>query len=162
MNEERTPSNDGRPPANDERALAPQWRLEELKAEITEALRTGGSGDGRLIEGRAIAVKASPFRENSARIVVGTSALPPGFVTTPHSHEAEEVAVFLSGSGTVEIDGVPNRVAAGTVLLTPSNSVHVSYSDPGTTPLVALWFYAPPGSEARWLELAEKGIGRKP
>ena len=141
---------------------APQWRLEELQAEITEALRIGGAGDGRLIEGRAIAVKASPIRENSARIVVGTSALPPGFATKPHSHEAEEVAVFLSGSGTVEIDGVPNRVAAGTVLLTPSNAVHISYSDPGSTPLVALWFYAPPGSEARWLELAEKGVGRKP
>ena len=141
---------------------APQWQLDELQAEISEALRTGASGDARLIEGRAIAVKASPFRENSTRIVIGTAALPPGFTTTAHSHEAEEVAVFLSGSGTVEIDGFPNRVAAGTVLVTPSNTVHVTHADPGPTPLVALWFYAPPGSEARWLELAEKGVGRKP
>lgn len=153
---------DAQGPASDGSALAPQWQLEELQAEITEALRTGGSGDARLIEGRAIAVKASPFRANSARIVIGTSALPPGFVTTPHSHEAEEVAVFLSGSGTVEIDGVPNRVSAGSVLLTPSNAVHITRSDPGQTPLVALWFYAPPGSEARWLELAEQGVGRRP
>jgi len=141
---------------------APQWQLDELQAEATEALRTGASGDARLIEGRVIAVKASPFRANSTRIVIGTAALPPGFTTTAHSHEAEEVAVYLSGSGTVEIDGVPSRVGAGTVLLVPSNAVHISHSDPGTTPLVALWFYAPPGSEARWLELAEKGVGRKP
>ena len=140
---------------------APQWQLDELQAEATLALRTGASGDARLIEGRVIAVKASPFRANSTRIVIGTAALPPGFATTAHSHEAEEVAVYLSGSGTVEIDGVPNRVAAGTVLLVPSNAVHISRSDPGSTPLVALWFYAPPGSESRWLELAELGVGRK-
>lgn len=152
----------GRTLPDDTGTPAAQWQLDDLRAEISEALSTGASGDARLIEGRAIAVKASPFRANSTRIVVGTSALPPGFVTTPHSHEAEEVAVFLSGSGTVEIDGVANRVAAGTVLLTPSNAVHVTYSDPGSTPLVALWFYAPPGSEARWLELAEKGVGGRP
>ena len=141
-------------------ASAPHWQLDELQTEITEALRLGSSGDARLIEGRAIAVKASPILTNSTRIVIGTAALPPGYATTAHSHEAEEAAVFLSGSGTVEIDGVAHRVAAGTVLLTPSNAVHVTHADPGTIPLVALWFYAPPGSEARWLELAENGAGR--
>ena len=80
------------------------------------------------------------------------AALPPGFTTRAHSHAAEEVAVFLRGSGRVEIDGVPHRVEAGTVLVTPSDLVHVTHSDPGGEPLVVLWFYAPPGSEARWVE----------
>jgi quercetin dioxygenase-like cupin family protein len=131
--------------------LAPSWQLDELAAEILDALRSGGSGDGKVIDGRALAVKASPMRENSSKITVGTAALPPGFSTLPHSHDAEEVAIFLSGSGRVEIDGVPHPVRQGTVLLTPSGAGHVTISDPGA-PLVVLWFYAPPGSEARWLE----------
>lgn len=128
------------------------WTLDELAEEALEALRLGEYGDGTVIDGRALAVKASPMRSNSAKLVVGTACLPPGFSTRPHSHEAEEVAVVLAGSGRVDIDGTPYRLETGTVLLTPSNSVHVTHSDPGAEPLVVLWFYAPPGSEARWIE----------
>ena len=138
--------------SDDPRAGAPAWDLEALRAEILEALRQGAAGDGQVIDGRALAVKASPMKGNASKIVVGTAALPPGFSTRPHSHEAEEVAIFLSGSGTVDIDGVAHRVRAGTVLLTPSNAPHVTHSDPGEEHLVVLWFYAPPGSEARWIE----------
>ncbi len=132
-------------------AFAPTWQLDELASEILAALRSGGAGDGKVIDGRALAVKASPMRENSSKITVGTAALPPDFRTRPHSHDAEEVAVFLSGAGRVEIDGIPHPVRRGTVLLTPAGTVHVTVSDPGE-PLVVLWFYAPPGSEARWVE----------
>lgn len=130
----------------------PAWQLDDLQAEILEALRGGRFGDGQVIDGRALAVKASPIKDNSSKIIVGTAALPPGFATRPHSHDAEEVAIFLSGSGSVEIDGVPHRVERGSVLLTPSSAPHVTRSDPGDEPLVVLWFYAPPGSEARWIE----------
>jgi quercetin dioxygenase-like cupin family protein len=136
----------------DRAPFAPSWTLKELIAEGLAALAAGQSGDAKLIDGRVLAVKASPMKANSEHITVGTAILPPGFSTRPHTHSAEEVAVFLRGSGRVEIDGVPHEVSAGTVLVTPSELVHVTHSDPGSEPLVVLWFYAPPGSEARWVE----------
>jgi quercetin dioxygenase-like cupin family protein len=142
------PGKTGEPPM----PFAPSWTIAELTAEALEALRTGEAGDGKVIDGRALAVKASPMKANSAKLVMGTACLPAGFSTRPHSHEAEEVAVVLVGSGNVDIDGVRHRVETGTVLLTPSNAVHVTHSDPGDDPMVLLWFYAPPGSEARWVE----------
>lgn len=131
---------------------ASSWDLESLTREIRAALAGSDAGEGKLIDGRALAVKASPMRDNASKLVVGTAALPPGFSTPAHSHEAEEVALVLSGSGSVDIDGIAHRIVTGTVLLTPSNAVHVTHSDPGSEPLVILWLYAPPGSEARWVE----------
>jgi quercetin dioxygenase-like cupin family protein len=132
--------------------FAPTWTLDELTAEALAGLATGVSGDASRIDGRALAVKASPMKGNSEYMVMGMAALPPGFSTRAHSHAAEEVAVVLQGSGRVDIDGVAHPLSAGTVVLTPSNLVHVTHSDPGGGPLVVLWFYAPPGSEARWVE----------
>ncbi len=128
---------------------APLWNIDQLAEEIRTALAEGGYEDGNLIEGRALAVKASPERDNSSKIVMGTVALPPDFTTVPHSHESEEVAIVISGSGVVEIDGEPHPMEEGWVLLTPSNAHHVTTSGPDG--LVMLWFYAPPGSEVRWL-----------
>jgi quercetin dioxygenase-like cupin family protein len=131
--------------------FAPSWTLDGLIEEALAGLEQGEVGDAKLIDGRALAVKASPMKGNSEHIVTGMAALPPGFTTRAHSHAAEEVAIFLRGSGRVDIDGVPHRVQAGTVLVTPSDLVHVTHSD-ADEPLVVLWFYAPPGSEARWVE----------
>ena len=139
--------------ANDRRSpFAPSWTIDELTAEVLAGLESGEAGDAKRIDGRALAVKASPMKGKSEYIVTGMAALPPGFTTKAHSHSAEEIAVFLRGSGSVDIDGVRHPVSAGTVLVTPSDLVHVTHSDPGTEPLVVLWFYAPPGSEARWVE----------
>jgi gentisate 1,2-dioxygenase len=132
--------------------FVPSWSFDELIAEALMGLEQGEHGDARRIDGRALAVKASPMKGNSQHIVTGMAALPPGFSTRAHSHSAEEVAVVLRGSGRVDVDGVPHPVRAGTVLVTPSELVHVTHADPGDEPLVVLWFYAPPGSEARWVE----------
>lgn len=132
--------------------FAPTWTLAELTAEILAGLADGESGDAKRIDGRALAVKASPLKGNAEHIVTGMAALPPGFSTRAHSHSAEEVAVVLQGSGTVEIDGVAHPVETGTVLVTPADLVHVTHNGSVTEPLVVLWFYAPPGSEARWVE----------
>lgn len=125
------------------------WLLSDLAEEIEKALAEGGAGDGRLVEGRATAVKASPERGNSSKLVMGTSCLPPHFSTVPHSHEAEEVSVVISGGGWVDIDGTPHTLQPGGILLAPSNLSHQTHSGPDG--LTVLWFYAPPGSEARWL-----------
>lgn len=132
--------------------FAPTWQIEDLIAEALDGLENGESGDAKRIDGRALAVKASPLRGNSVHITTGMAALPPGFTTQPHSHAAEEIALFLRGSGRVEIDRVSHRVTAGTLLVTPPDLVHLTHSDPGHEPLIVLWFYAPPGSEARWIE----------
>jgi gentisate 1,2-dioxygenase len=139
-------TNPARPP------FAPTWHLDDLIAEALAGLELGESGDAKRIDGRALAVKASPLKGNSEHITTGLAALPPGFSTRAHSHAAEEVAVILRGSGRITIDGVDHPVRAGTVLVTPSDLVHVTHSDPGDEPFVVLWFYAPPGSEARWVE----------
>jgi gentisate 1,2-dioxygenase len=128
------------------------WETDELRAEILRALKEGDYGDGHSIEGRAIAVKASPSRENASKIVVGTAALPPGFSTPPHSHEAEEVALALSGrGGHIRVEGEEYPFDPGRVILVPSSAEHVTSAGKGE-PLAVLWFYAPPGSEVRWLE----------
>lgn len=128
---------------------APSWMVADLAEEIERALAEGGAGDGRIVEERAAAVKASPERGNSSKIVMGTSALPPNFSTVPHSHEAEEVSVILSGGGRVDIGGDSHPLEKGMVLFTPSDIPHQTHSGPEG--LTVLWFYAPPGSEARWL-----------
>ena len=133
------------------------WLLSDLAEEIERALAEGGAGDGRLVEGRATAVKASPERGNSSKIVMGTSCLPPHFATAPHSHEAEEVSVVLAGGGWVDIDGTPHTLQTGGILLAPSNLPHQIHSGPDG--LTVLWFYAPPGSEARWMADDEDRTG---
>ncbi len=127
---------------------APSWMIADLAEEIERALAEGSAGDGRLAEGRAVAVKASPARGNSSKLVMGTSCLPPNFSTVPHSHEAEEVSVILSGGGLVDIDGTAHPLEPGMVLFAPSDLPHQTHSGPDG--LTVLWFYAPPGSEARW------------
>ncbi|MCY3564225.1 MAG: cupin domain-containing protein [bacterium] len=131
-------------------AEIPKWTLSQLAAEVEEALAKGIAGDGGLIEGRAMKVKASPELGNSNKIVMGLSALPPNFSTALHSHEAEEVAVAISGSGWLDIDGESHHMEAGTIVLASSNLPHITRSGPDG--LTVLWFYAPPGSEVRWLE----------
>ena len=122
----------------------------DLTAEVLQALEHGDTGDARVHDGRVIAVKTTPARGNASSIVVGAAALPPGYSTPAHHHVSEEVAVVLSGSGSVEIDGEDYPVREGTVLVTPSNATHVTTADE-SGPRVILWFYAPPGSETRWL-----------
>jgi quercetin dioxygenase-like cupin family protein len=125
--------------------------FDSLREEALRALAEGGYGDGVAHDGRIVAVKTTPLKGNGSDIVVGTAALPAGYRTPPHTHEAEEVAVILSGSGGVDIDGTVFPVEQGTVLVTPSNSVHATFADENG-PLVVLWFYAPPGSEGRWIK----------
>ena len=132
---------------------APQlWQLDDLKAEILRGLKQGEFGDAKVIDGRALAVKASPERENATRLVIGMGACPPnGYQTPSHSHEAEEIAFFLSGRGWVEIEGERYPVEPGSLLLTPSGAEHRTCSADPEDPLVVLWMYAPPGDELRWI-----------
>jgi quercetin dioxygenase-like cupin family protein len=129
-----------------------QWDIAALQGEVLGALQAmSTSGDAQLVDGRAIAVKASPERGNSTHLAVGVAALPPAYTTVPHTHEAEEVAIVLSGSGAIEIVGVEHPVKAGDVVLTPPNAPHRTRAD-ASSALVLLWVYAPAGSERRWMQ----------
>lgn len=141
------------------------WHTKALAEEVTVALNTGGRfADGVTVDGRAIAVKASPLLGNATNLAIGTAALPAGYSSPAHTHQAEEVALIVSGSGIVEIAGRPHRVEAGSLLLTPANAPHTTHADAGSEGLVIIWIYAPAGSEARWLPSPEPTVppGRQP
>ena len=126
------------------------WKTSDLVSAGRSALAAGGHAGAPLVEGRILSVKATPENATAEKMSVGVSVLPAGFETVPHSHEAEELAHVLSGSGAIVIDGVSYPVAPGDIVLTPSLSVHVTIAGP-EEPLVIWWIYAPPGSENRWL-----------
>lgn len=132
--------------------MAPRvWHHDEVVAHGLRALSEGGTTGAPLIDGRVMSVRATPVNATSTSMAIGLSVLPPNYAAPPHSHEAEELATVLSGEGTITIDGTAFPVRPGSVVLTPSRSVHVTAAGP-ESPLVVWWTYAPAGSEQRWLD----------
>lgn len=127
------------------------WNHRDLVTQGLEMLAAGGDDRSALIEGRILSVKATPENGSSSKMAVGMAVLPPDYEVPAHHHEAEELATIISGSGAIVIDDVEYPVSAGDVVLTPSNSVHVTKSGPDE-PMIVFWSYAPAGSENRWLQ----------
>lgn len=124
--------------------------LNRLVEEALAALEAGGTSDAPLVDGRIVAVHASPETATSERMAMGISALPPGYSTPPHNHDAEEFALVVHGSGSITIEDEVIPVQAGSVVVTPPGTTHVTTAaDDG--PLVVYWTYGPAGSERRWL-----------
>lgn len=126
------------------------WTLDDLRAGLLATLEGDRDGLGRFIHGRVVGVLASPEERSASYTAIGVSAVPAGCATPEHSHAAEEIAIILSGAGTIAIDGEVHPVSQGSVVLTPAESVHVT-SASQDQPLLVLWMYAPAGSERRWL-----------
>jgi len=126
------------------------FNLEEMKLEMTEALKNGSHPRGRLLNGRIVVVLATPDNGTAKDLAIGLSAIPPGLSTEEHSHPAEEIATVLAGEGIVYIDDVPFPVTAGSVIYTPSNARHRTIVT-GDETYLSWWMYAPAGSESRWL-----------
>jgi len=126
------------------------WTLDNLITEARTALEARSHPQGRYVNGRVVSVLRSPEYANAEHVAVGFSAIPPGASTEAHRHVAEEVVTVLSGSGFVRIDGEQFDLAAGSIIFTPSDSLHRTTAT-GTEPLVCLWVYSPAGSENRWL-----------
>lgn len=125
--------------------------LEGLLQEGLDALRASGTDRIRWVDGRVVGVVASPELGNAEQMAFGISVLPRGLRTPPHQHAAEELAIVVAGSGTIEIDGAVVEVERGSVVLTPPNSVHITSASTTTDALAVVWIYAPAGSELRWL-----------
>ncbi len=115
------------------------------------ALERGGLPGYPVIDGRVIAVLATPEKGTSSDMAIGVSGLPPNYSTTEHTHRAEEIATIVRGSGTITIDDEPIPVRTGSIVVTPPHARHITTSSPDE-PLVVFWTYSPAGSEGRWLE----------
>lgn len=133
--------------------------LDGLLQEGLEALHAKGTDRIPLVDGRVVGVVASPQLGNAEEMAFGMSVLPRGLRTPPHEHAAEELAIVLDGTGTIEINGVVVAVRRGSVVLKPPNSTHITAASMETDALAVLWIYAPAGSELRWLGGPEDASG---
>ncbi|MBM3668857.1 MAG: cupin domain-containing protein [Actinobacteria bacterium] len=115
-----------------------------------------GEGEGSWIDGRMVCVLAGGTESPAKYTAAGVSYVPAGITTAPHTHEAEEIAYVVSGSGVIEIDGSEIAVNVGDVVLVKSGLPHRTWASE-TESLGVFWTYAPPESVIRWLESAEKG-----
>jgi quercetin dioxygenase-like cupin family protein len=125
--------------------------LDRMVETALAALAAGGTPEHRLIDGRVVAVFASPDLGSSADMAMGISALPANYSTPEHSHRAEEFALILKGSGSITIAGTPIPVGPGAIVVTPPNAPHITTAD-ASGPMVIYWTYGPAGSEKRWLD----------
>jgi quercetin dioxygenase-like cupin family protein len=123
----------------------------ELMTQLSSAAETGTEPKvGRWVNGRLVAVLASPELGTSIELAMGLSLITAGGVTPSHHHRAEEIAIILSGSGRIYLGDAVIAVRAGDIVRTPSNVEHRTEADISTE-LQVLWMYAPAGSESRWL-----------
>ena len=125
--------------------------VDDMVDEAVAALDAGGTTRFPLIDGRIVAVYATPDDSSSARMAMGISVLPPGYSTPAHQHPAEEFAMIIRGTGSITIDDEVIPVAPGDLVVTPPDSVHVTTSG-AEDQLVVYWSYGPAGSEQRWLQ----------
>lgn len=124
--------------------------IDNMVAEALTALQAGGTEKFPLIDGRIVAVFASPNNRSSEDMALGISALPPRYSTPVHSHRAEEFALILRGDGKITISGEDIPVGPGSLVVTPPNAPHITTAG-ASGPMVIYWVYGPAGSENRWL-----------
>ena len=83
---------------------------------------------------------------NAANQSLAEATVPPGSATIEHYHRtSEEIYLFLSGMGTMQLDGDEAPVRAGDCVVIPPGAVH-KLRNPGAEPLVLLCCCAPPYS----------------
>jgi len=127
------------------------WDLQDLVLNIETVLKNKKDNiDARLVEGRAQYVVLSPGKGDSEHIVMGLASLPKNFSTPEHNHFSEEIAVCVNGSGQVDIEGDVHLMNKDSIVYVPSSLNHVTTSN--REGLTVLWFYAPPGSESKWIQ----------
>ena len=125
--------------------------IDDMVDEAVAALDAGGTTKYPLIDGRIVAVFATPDDSTSARMAMGISVLPPGYSTPAHHHPAEEFAMIVRGTGSITIDDEVIPVGPGDLVVTPPDSEHITTSSVDSR-LVVYWSYGPAGSEQRWLQ----------
>ncbi len=113
------------------------------------------SGDLPVSGGRSVfRILLDEQSVGARRFALLVNEFDPGLTSTAHKHDAEEHAFyFLSGTGTVEIEGEEISVAPGDAVFVPPGKMH-RISSAGDAPLKYVVLYSPPGPGAA---LREKG-----
>ena len=94
-------------------------------------------------DGSSIRELAGVPTGNAANQSLAEATVPPGGETAEHYHRtSEEIYLFLSGMGTMELDGDSATVRAGDGVVIAPGAVH-KLRNPGTEPLVLLCCCAP-------------------
>ena len=124
-------------------------RLDNILGIVSQIQAGEGESQGRWIEGRMVRVLAGGVDAPTKYTAAGLSYVPAGVRTSVHTHESEELAFVVCGSGVVDIDGTEYPVVAGDFLLVESNVPHQTWADDDSD-LGVFWTYAPPDSVARW------------
>jgi mannose-6-phosphate isomerase-like protein (cupin superfamily) len=98
-------------------------------------------------DGSSIRELAGVPSGNAANQSLAEATVPPGGETAEHYHRtSEEIYLFVSGMGTMRLDGVEAPVRGGDCLVIAPGSVHKLWN-PGTEPLVLLCCCAPAYSD---------------
>jgi mannose-6-phosphate isomerase-like protein (cupin superfamily) len=99
-------------------------------------------------DGSSIRELAGVPSGNSVNQSLAEAVVPAGGVTVAHYHpRSEEIYLFTSGSGRMQLGEEERSVAAGDAVVIPPGTPHKLWSDP-EEPLVLLCSCAPPYSNA--------------
>jgi mannose-6-phosphate isomerase-like protein (cupin superfamily) len=94
-------------------------------------------------DGSSIRELAGVPTGNAANQSLAEATVPPGGETAEHYHRtSEEIYLFVSGMGTMRLDGAEAPVRAGDCVVIAPGAVHKLWN-PGTEPLVLLCCCAP-------------------
>jgi mannose-6-phosphate isomerase-like protein (cupin superfamily) len=89
-------------------------------------------------DGSSIRELAGVPTGNAANQSLAEATVPPGGETAEHYHRtSEEIYLFVSGMGTMRLDGAEAPVRAGDCVVIAPGAVHKLWN-PGTEPLVLL------------------------
>ncbi len=104
-------------------------------ADVEPVALAGGSWSRVLVQEQTVGGNAS---------ALGYSVFKPGTSTADLSHEVEELAYIVSGSGLIRLETGDVPVAAGQALYVPARVWH-TVVNPGTGDLVMVFSFPSPG-----------------
>lgn len=139
-------------------------------AQVEYAPNTGGDahvvalsdGMSRILpDGREILLKVGPKSTGAAYMFVGSEDIPQGAGIPRHRHEVdEEILIIHRGEVIVELDDVPHRATAGSVVfLPPGTWIALRNEAPETATIM---FVFPRGSVERCFEFVGVSPGEEP
>ncbi|MCW5889507.1 MAG: cupin domain-containing protein [bacterium] len=92
------------------------------------AVFRGAQNRVHSLEGNHVAGVATPT-SGARQVEMWRGRMDAGSATPPHSHDTEEVVLFLSGSGRATVSDRAVRWAAGDTLVLPPGEVHQLFAE---------------------------------